>query len=348
MAAELNALYGVAVDADGNIFIAGTTRIREVDQLTGLITTVAGGNVAGFSAIIIQPPRPIEFPSGHRGGRGDGVAFSSPIRTTIEFADLRVGKDAGVEVVVATIHAPTVTNAVTGMNTQTNSGLVITPNLLDVGVVDDFQITGIAGGTLYLNNGVTPVTDGEFITAAQGAAGLKFTPTANSLAQGSFTVQASTAASARRKPAYPPVAATITVLPSTTTTIVASSNLIYTGTGVNPTAYVSSAITPTDGSVTFMDGATTVGTAPVNSGLAVLSDVVLPVGANTITANYSGDETNWAAEQRERCAAPIATITTVAGDGSGGFTGDGVQATAATLDLPEGVAVGCVRRHFHR
>ena len=48
-AAELNVPYGVAVDAEDNIFIAGANRIREVDLLTGVITTVAGNGTAGFS-----------------------------------------------------------------------------------------------------------------------------------------------------------------------------------------------------------------------------------------------------------------------------------------------------------
>ncbi len=84
---------------------------------------------------------------------------------------------------------PTVTNATTGENVQSSSGLVITPGSVDTSLITDFQITGITGGSLFLNDGVTPVTNGTFITAAQGAAGLKFTPTAGSLATGSFTVQ---------------------------------------------------------------------------------------------------------------------------------------------------------------
>jgi RHS repeat-associated protein len=92
------------------------------------------------------------------------------------------------------LHTPGVTNATTTDNTQTTSGLVITPNAADTAFVTNFQITNITGGTLYLNNGVTQVTDGEFITVAQGAADLKFTPTTNSLASGSFTVQESNSA----------------------------------------------------------------------------------------------------------------------------------------------------------
>ena len=90
------------------------------------------------------------------------------------------------------LNEPTVTNASTTDNTQTTSGLVITPNAADTVFVTDFQITNITGGTLYQNDGTTQITDGEFITVAQGAAGLKFTPTLNSLATGSFTVQEST------------------------------------------------------------------------------------------------------------------------------------------------------------
>ena len=92
------------------------------------------------------------------------------------------------------LHQPSVTNATTTDNTQTTSGLVITPNAADTAFVTDFQITNITGGTLYLNDGVTQVTNGEFITVAQGAAGLKFTPATNSLTSGSFTVQESTSA----------------------------------------------------------------------------------------------------------------------------------------------------------
>jgi hypothetical protein len=48
--AELNPT-DVAVDSAGNLFIAdsGNRRIRRVDAATGIITTVAGTGVSGFS-----------------------------------------------------------------------------------------------------------------------------------------------------------------------------------------------------------------------------------------------------------------------------------------------------------
>ena len=44
-----------------------------------------------------------------------------------------------------------------------------------------FKITGITNGTLYQNDGTTPITNSTFITFAEGNAGLKFTPTAELL-----------------------------------------------------------------------------------------------------------------------------------------------------------------------
>ena len=49
--ATLNLPTGVAVDSDGNVYIAdsGNDRIRKVDYVTGIITTIAGTGVRGFS-----------------------------------------------------------------------------------------------------------------------------------------------------------------------------------------------------------------------------------------------------------------------------------------------------------
>ncbi|HZV53953.1 MAG TPA: tandem-95 repeat protein, partial [Rhodocyclaceae bacterium] len=87
---------------------------------------------------------------------------------------------------------PSVTNATTNEDTQTTSGLVISRAVADGAEVTHFKITGITNGTLYKNDGVTQITNGTFITFAEGNAGLKFTPAANFNGTGSFTVQAST------------------------------------------------------------------------------------------------------------------------------------------------------------
>lgn len=106
---------------------------------------------------------------------------------------------ANVPITVArVVHMPGVSNATTNENAQSNSGLVITPDPLDSGLNGFYQITGVTGGTLFQNDGTTPIANNSFITFAQGQAGLKFTPAANSTAGGSFSVQASTANSVER------------------------------------------------------------------------------------------------------------------------------------------------------
>ncbi|WP_260845773.1 tandem-95 repeat protein [Paenibacillus sp. Y412MC10] len=74
---------------------------------------------------------------------------------------------------------PTVTPASTAEDTQTKNGLVITPTSAGGAVTNYFKISGITGGTLYQQNGQTPILDGDFITVSEGGAGLKFTPNPN-------------------------------------------------------------------------------------------------------------------------------------------------------------------------
>lgn len=72
---------------------------------------------------------------------------------------------------------PSGTGAATTSPAQTTSGLVLSINGSDdTRIVNYFKITGISGGTLYQNDGVTPIALNAFITYAQGHAGLKFTP----------------------------------------------------------------------------------------------------------------------------------------------------------------------------
>src|SRR4029079_11041771 len=52
------------------------------------------------------------------------------------------------------------------------------------------KVTGICGGSLFQHDGVTPIADGAFITMAQASAGLRFTPTTDSIATGHITIQA--------------------------------------------------------------------------------------------------------------------------------------------------------------
>ncbi len=86
---------------------------------------------------------------------------------------------------------PHVTEATTEEDTMSTSGLVITPDAQDNNGVTHYKISEITGGTLYKNDGTFPIGNGDFITKAEGEAGLKFHPDsdANTLAGDSFSVK---------------------------------------------------------------------------------------------------------------------------------------------------------------
>lgn len=102
---------------------------------------------------------------------------------------------------------PSVTDSETDAGTQTTSGLVFAPHAADGGKTKFYKITAVTGGSLFTKDGKSPVAADSFISADDGAAGLKFTPAAGST-EGSFTVQASSDGKAL---IGDPVVATITV-----------------------------------------------------------------------------------------------------------------------------------------
>ena len=93
-----------------------------------------------------------------------------------------------------------------------------------------------------------------------------------------------------------------------------------------------SSLTPTGGTVSFSDGKTLLGSVTLINGTASLS-TPLPVGTRYVTATYSGDGVNFSGGSSTN----LDTISTRAGNGSHGDTGDGGPATNATLYAPDDV-----------
>jgi len=83
------------------------------------------------------------------------------------------------------------------------------------------------------------------------------------------------------------VSATISFVPTPTVTLTSSSNSSDYGGNVTLTVTVS----PSDasGTVTFKDGATTLGTGSLSGGIATLATNGLTVGNHSLTAEYAGD-----------------------------------------------------------
>jgi VCBS repeat-containing protein len=166
---EAGQSFSYTVSNDNNALFT----VQPTIAANGTLSYTAAANAIGSATVTV-------FVTDSGGTANGGVATIGPRTFTITATPVA--------------DTPSVTNAATFEDLQTTSGLVITRNAADGAEVTHYKVTGITGGTLYLNDGTTLVANGTFITAAEGAAGLKFTPAANSVANGSFDVQASTAA----------------------------------------------------------------------------------------------------------------------------------------------------------
>ena len=183
--------------------------------------------------------------------------------------------------------APTLTPTTTTMTTSaTNIG--VGQNVTFTATVS--ASSGTPSGTVTFYDGTTSLGTGTL----GGSGTATFSTT--SLTAGTHSISASyggstTFASSTSTPTTVTVSAT--ALASTTTTLTASATTVNAGANVTFTATVapsSGTGTPT-GTVTFMDGTTTLGTGTLASGTTTYSTTNLAMGANSITAVYGGDST---------------------------------------------------------
>jgi hypothetical protein len=179
--------------------------------------------------------------------------------------------------------------------TATTSTLAVAPNPTTYGqtVTLTAQVQPSSGGgtptgTVTFKDGSTVLSSGTLNASGQA------TYTTWSLAVGSHSLTAvysgdnnftaSTSAAVTETINQP------TGTTASTTSVVSSANPAVSGQSVTFTATVSVASGTPTGAVTFKDGATVLGSAPLGSGHATLT-VGLAIGSHSITAVYSGDNT---------------------------------------------------------
>ena len=186
--------------------------------------------------------------------------------------------------------APSFTQVVNQDNTTTNLVVTVNPSVYGQSISFTASVAAVAPGTGTPSGSVT-FSDGSTlgtVTLTAGAA----TYTTTRLATGQQSITA--AYNGNSTFATSTSALTQTVNQDGTSTVVtASANPSVYGQSVTFTATVSAAApgsgTPT-GSVTFMDGSTTLGSGTLNgSGRATISTKTLAVDLHAITAVYGGD-----------------------------------------------------------
>lgn len=191
-----------AADADLQVTLTATNGVLTLSAITGLTFTAGDGTddaTMTFTGTITEINAALEGllfePAANFSGAATLIIATDDQGNTGSGGPL-TATDTIAITVTPVADTPSVTNAITQEGTQTTSGLVITRNPADNPEdVTHVKITGITGGTLFLNDGTTPVNEGDFIAFEQAAAGLRFTPTPGFTGTGTFQVQASTSAS---------------------------------------------------------------------------------------------------------------------------------------------------------
>ncbi len=173
----------VWVAVSGGTVTTGATDVTFAGSGNGTASFTVSGTLAAVNAALGEATF---TPSANVSGTGaasitftsnDGLVDGAADEMTIDIAHVA--------------DTPSITDATTLEDAQNTSGLVVSRATVDGAEVTHFRVGGITNGTLFLSDGTTPVVDGAFITAAEGAAGLRFMPGQNSVVDGSFRVEAS-------------------------------------------------------------------------------------------------------------------------------------------------------------
>ncbi|MCK9916401.1 Ig-like domain repeat protein [Microbacteriaceae bacterium K1510] len=214
------------------------------------------------------------------------------------------------------------TISVTGGTATSASWTIDLPTGLSVGSVSTASGWTCSIGSVQVICSKSSVLPGDyaFLLDAQVAAGAASGP-----ATATVTASASNATTALN------TATVSVVLPAASISLVSAPSPSITGQTVTMTATVTGASGSPTGSVTFQDGATTLGTATLAGGVATFQTNALSIGSHSLTAVYGGDSNyagNTSSPVTQTVNAPSATTTTLTSSANPSTIGQPVTFTA--------------------
>lgn len=331
--------WGVAVDPAGNLYIADRNnyRVRKVDT-NGTITTIAG-NRDGCSE--------------QKTSYGDGCVAThawlwDPIQLVLDDkGNLYVADYFGNMVRKLNVSdPPSLTFPSTNVGSVSSAQDV---TIQDIGNAE-LNVTQIAISSNFVLQGVNTScsTSGQLLSAgAECVLGIEFAPQSGGATSGTAVLTDNALNVSNATQAITLNGTGTGVADATTvTTLMSSPNPSSHGSSVTFTATVLSVSGTPAGSVTFSNGATTLGTGTLDSsGQAVLVTSALAVGTHMITAAYDG-ATGFLASSSPAVTQTVtsgiaSTTISVTSSGSPATYGGSVTFTA-TITSASGVPTGAV------
>jgi uncharacterized protein (TIGR03437 family) len=328
----------VAVEKSGNVYIADTNhnRICEVPTngiVRGIITTVAGDSYAGYSGDVGYPGNP-GYP---------GTAPPYPINAQANLAELRAPEDVAVDSAGNIFIADTGNNLIREVFVGGSINYVVgnpyppttttTPYYGDgglaiqAGLVNPFSVAVDSHGNIYETE---PDPAGARVRLVSVSA------SGTSLCPATGTCINSIAGNRPNGYGGDGGPASASVLNMSTGVAVDSAGNLYIADSANARVREIPSATSVNPTIKTVAGNGVFSSSgdggPANE---ALMNFPQGVAAGVDGSVYFADSDN----NVVRKVAPNGTISTIAGNGSAGFGGDGGLGTAAQLNAPEGVAV---------
>ncbi len=315
-ATKFSSQYMIALDASGNLYIAdnGNARIRKIDAVTGIVTTVAG-NGTGGSIGDGSPATAAEL------GAGGGGPFVGVVGVAVDAANNiyigdgtnnKIRKVDGTTGIITTI-AGTGTAGFTGDGTAAVGAEISGPRGVAVDLAGNVYFADAGNNRIRMVNVSTGII--STIAGITGAGGY--------VADG--------------------VVATTTKINNPRGLTVDVSGNVYFADMSNNRIRVIAAGTDIINTVagTGTAGYSADGVVATTSKLNLPTDVKFDAAGNMYIADVSN--------QRIRMVNTSHIISTVAGSGTGGWAGDGSLATAAAVKLnsPVSIAIEPDNRYFY-
>ncbi|HTV16970.1 MAG TPA: Ig-like domain repeat protein [Acidobacteriaceae bacterium] len=346
---SITAVYG------GDANNAGTTSpaLMQVVNLATTTTTVsasANPTTAGKSVNLVAtvtgnggtPTGTVKFYS--QGNLVGSAALNGSGVATYSISSLAVGSDSITAEYSGDAKDQASTSAPYGLSVVlASSSVKLVSSLNPAPAVKTIVFTATVTGTGGTPTGQVIFQDGATTLGAVTLSGGVASYSTSSLAIGQHTITANYQGDANDGAAS--ASLTETIQQATPSISVSSSlNPSTVGAGVSFTAALSGAAGTPTGTVTFLDGGTSLGTANLApNGRAVFSTTALALGQHSITVSYSGDTNNAAAVSTTLTqTVQETTATTVVSNKNPSVGGTPVTFTASVAGTSHGTVTGTV------
>jgi sugar lactone lactonase YvrE len=304
-AAQLSGPRGIALDTASNVYIAdtGNLRIRRVAAATGLITTVAGTGVAGFAG---------------DGGDPTAARFSS-------LTGLAADSNGNLYV------ADTENHCIRYVNFGTNTITTVAGQGGLPGFAGDYSFASFARLSSPTHVAVDP-QNGYYYIADEGNRRIRYVNPTNNIIF-TYAGNGSPASAGDGGPARRGVFASIDSVAADL-----AGSTIYVAEGLG---HLIRSISMSSNLISTAVGTGTPGFAG-DGGAAFTAQISSPTTV-TLDGNRNMFFTDTNNQRVRRVDVATGIITTVAGNGTQGYDGDGFPAVSAALNMPRALAVDSVR-----